>query len=166
MKQYLNLFFELYKGGPFETLRQEIISSDFERDQHQERQDFIESDVRNPEQYDGPPNSVAILSYGDTLASYPALGNCELLERESLLYNVGMRYVRSDPYTGMSLLYLYLYCGSLEDKQRNMILNFANLPKELWDDVARKNTRKDVRLYKMVADCIVFPDGAVDKSSF
>jgi len=166
MKEYLSLFFRLYKGGSFETLRREIINSDFEQQQHDERETFVRADIRNPRQYDGPPNSVAILNHEDALATYPALDNCNLLERESVVYNVGMRYVRSDPFTGMSLLYIYLYCGGLEDKQRNLVLHFANLPKELWDAVANNDRRKDVRLYKMVADCIVFPDGAVDKFSF
>lgn len=166
MKEYLSLFLELYKTGSFEALRRQIIASEFEKEQHKERGEFIDADVRNPEQYEGPPNSVAILNYRDMLATHPALADCELIDRESVLYNVGMRYVRSDPYTGMSLLYTYLYCGGLEDKQRNMVLNFSNLPKELWDAVAAKDTRKDVRLYKMVADCIIFPDGAADTSGF
>ena len=165
MIAYLNLFFDLYQSVDFEKLRQKILVSKFEQEQHKEREHFITDEVKKPEQYDGPPNSVDIHTSPELNAAYPSLSRIKLPNPQSVVYNVGMKYVRSDPYTGMGLLYTYLYCGSLENKTRNLVLYFPNISLEMWKEVSSNTRRKDVRLYKMVSDAIIFSDGTLKQSN-
>ena len=164
MIAYLNLFFDLYQSVDFEKLRQKILVSKFEQEQHKEREHFITGEVKKPEQYDGPPNSIDIHTSPELNAAYPSLSRIKLPNPQSVVYNVGMKYVRSDPYTGMGLLYTYLYCGSLENKTRNLVLYFPNISLEMWKEVSSNTRRKDVRLYKMVSDAIIFSDGTLKQS--
>jgi hypothetical protein len=155
MTEYLRLFFGHYKGPEHLGELNEIIrDSEFERQQEAERLVFIESDVENPEQYDGPPDSVRIMPTAEFQRIYPAANGLQL--RDTVMYNVGMSYVRSDPYTGMSMLYTYLYCGGMRHHTSHLVLHFPNISRTLWDAAAAKGNRKDVRLYLAVADGIIF----------
>lgn len=68
-------------------------------------------------------------------------------------YNIGMNYIRSDPYAGMSALYYYLYC----DNRTAQILLFPNILTAEWDELGR-NT-KTYRMFKEFGDAILFQDG-------
>jgi len=157
--EYLELFFDHYNRFGLNGIHGRISNSDFETKRHIERDNFIQSDVRNPEQYNGPPNSVEICPIDDcNLIPYNCRDNlnCD----EIVLYRIGMTYIRSDPYTGMAMLYSYLYCGGMENRNRNLILRFPNISKQMWKDRATSSrVPKDIKLYRLAADGIIFKDG-------
>lgn len=160
MREYLQLFFDSYKPGRLEQTSLAIMSSRFEAKQEDERKDFIEREVTNPEQYELPPESVKIGPPGLILEGGslpPSLGN------EIVLYNVGMTYIRSDPYCGMAMLYAYLYCGGLANRTRKLVLRFPNISMAKWHKSASAKDGKSVRLYRLVSDGILFSDGYLAK---
>ncbi len=163
IKEYLYLFFDLYMSVNFNELKRKILISDFEEEQASERKKFVSNEIRNPEQYDIPPDSVEIIKPHVLNADLASMLGNNFHERETVIYNIGMKYIRSDPYTGTALMYVYLYCGSLEKKLRNMVLNFPNISIEMWREASLGLSRKDVRLYKIVADAIIFEDGVLSK---
>ena len=69
-----------------------------------------------------------------------------------VVYNVGMNYIRSDPYAGMAALYYYLYC---EDRTAQILL-FPNISLAEWNELGR-NT-KTYRMFKEFGDAILFQD--------
>ena len=77
---------------------------------------------------------------------------------ELVIYEIGMKKIRSDPYTGMSMLYRYLYV--LEHPSRALVLWFPNITENAWRRVAvnRNRNRKDVRLFRIAADAILLAD--------
>jgi hypothetical protein len=162
LQEYLELFFELLDRGGVRGAREGLLNSDFERQQELERLAFIDREVRQPEQYDGPPPSVVIRRPN----AIPALKGVRLPNLEVVLYTVGMRYVRSDPYTGTAILYAYLYCGGMVNRSRTLTLWFPEITTALWEDAARSGRRKDVRLFREVADGILFADGFRARGEF
>ncbi len=165
MKDYLALFFYLYPRLNLDDLIQGIKTSKFEREQEVERKRFISTDVVNPAQYDDPPSSVSI----DHSSMLPELHNSDtsnLKCHETILYKIGMRNIRSDPYTGMSILYLYLYCSGMQNRTRNLVLHFPEVSKEKWQTTAQgPRERKDIKLFRLAADGILFSDGYLPKSA-
>jgi hypothetical protein len=163
--KYLELFFELYPRLKISDITRKIMDSSFEQEQEQERQEFISTEIVNPEQYNDPPDSVIIAPAG----SMPIFGEFEpnnLKRSEVVLYKVGMQNIRSDPYTGMAMLYLYLYCGGMRNRTRNMVLHFPNVNQEMWFEAASSSReRKDIRLFRLAADGILFSDGYLPQSS-
>ncbi len=165
MIEYLNCFFEHYEISGLEGINHHIQISEFEEAQRAERLHFITTEVRRSEQYDSPPSSLVIKGRNQLQADTGHQILNQLSDKECVLYNVGMTYVRSDPYTGMALLYSFLYCGGLENRNRNLVLYFPNITIALWQTAAANARRKDVRLYKMVSDAIVFKDGCLLKEA-
>lgn len=165
MKDYLALFFDLYPKLYWDDLIQAIKTSEFEQEQEAERKIFISTHVVNPAQYDDPPSSVSI-GHSSML---PELHNADIsnLKRfETVLYKIGMRYIRPDPYTGMSILYLYLYCSGMRNRTRNLVLHFPKISKEKWQTTAKSSPeRKDIKLFRLAADGILFSDGYLPKSA-
>jgi hypothetical protein len=157
MRQYMTLFFELYSAATWRQLGDAIMKSNFEHEQEKERQQFTQSAVRRPEQYDEPPGSVEILS---AAGFEKRVGKTDVGSRyaEVVFYSVGMTYIRSDPYTGSALLYAYLYCGGVRNRTRGLVLHFPNITQAEWRKLAGHD-RKDVKLYKLAADGILFQDG-------
>jgi hypothetical protein len=121
-----------------------------------ERNAFVKTSIRNPEQYDGPPDSVEFLKLADFRRRRPDVDGVLSGKAEVILYNVGMNYIRSDPYTGMAMLYRYLYIA--EHPSRALTLWFPNISEAMWREAAAKNNRKDVRLFRIAADAILFAD--------
>lgn len=159
IKEYLKLFFDLYATHPLRAVSHRIRTSDFEREQEQERDRFIRTAVRNAEQYDGPPDSVVIGSWKEIPALSKTRDNITN-GRQVVFYKVGMNYIRSDPYTGMAMLYSYLYCGGMSNRQRALILSFPNITVQTWKTAAGGGrARKDIRLFTLSADGILFSDG-------
>ncbi len=154
MRQYLDLFFDSYKPNHLAGLNQLLQSSVFEREQEIERLKFIENEVKKPEQYSVPPPSVT-LQASSAFAKKHNLASDHFALPNLLLYNVGMDYIRSDPYTGSAILYAYLYCGGMRDRTSHLVLHFPRITRDEWANAARSTTRKDVRLYLAVADGIV-----------
>ena len=165
VRAYLNLFFSLYNTYGLPDMLKHIMHSSFEHEQEIERQQFISTQVVRPEQYDSPPPSVRIAPWQSIkkLASEsPRNLNC----RETVFYTVGMTYIRSDPYTGMAMLYSYLYCGGMQNRTRDLVLYFPHIAQDMWRTTSSEvSDRKDIRLYRLVADGILFSDGYLPKSS-
>lgn len=159
MKEYLKLFFELYSEHSLRDVSKGIMTSQFERQQQKERDDFIAEEVRGPSQYNGPPHTVTIgmvANCPQLVAAKPGdLSNDEV----AVVYAVGMRYIRSDPYMGMAMLYAYLYCGGMKSRTRKLILHFPHITTQQWDKAAQNQTRKDIRLFRIAADGILFSNG-------
>jgi len=162
IKAYLELFFGFYQRGGVAQVNSQMPASRFFTEQIQERNNFISTQVKKPEQYDIPPDSVQI---GQN-SSFPALRGLTLPLRESVVYNIGMKYIRSDPYTGTAMLYEYLYADGFSRHSKNMVLYFPNISMQMWRDAASSGrTRKDIRLYKAVSDVIIFRDGVLLKAA-
>lgn len=162
LRIYLDLFFDLYHAYNLPGMLVHIMNSPFEQEQEKERRAFISREVVRPKEYDSPPGSVTIApseSIRELNAQRPETLSC----RETVLYKVGMTYIRSDPYTGMAMLYSYLYCGGLQNRVRNLVLHFPNITHEMWQSAVNSPSRKDVRLYKLTADGILFSNKYVPK---
>jgi len=158
---YLDMFFHYFNSSEnLDEVCSNIINSEFTKFQHAERTAFIKNEIRRPEQYSMPPNSVQISPWKNILplASFKP-ENINL--KETVFYIIGAKNIRSDPYTGMALLYSYLYCGGLSNPTRNLVLHFPQIKFQKWvelDNPSRR-PRKDIRLYKLAADGILFQDG-------
>lgn len=106
MRQYMDLFLDYYTQYGMNGLTEYIKNSQFQKDQIIEQKVFAENEIRNPEQYDYPPESVEILTIPQFERTYCPLPDCfKNAIDHVVVYNVGMNYIRSDPYAGMAALY-------------------------------------------------------------
>lgn len=154
MRQYMELFLDYYTQYGMNGLTEYIKNSRFQEEQTLEQQSFADNEIRNPEQYDYPPESVEILNVRQFEREYCALPPELYNGAERIVaYHIGMNYIRSDPYAGMSALYYYLYC----DNRTAQILLFPNIQMREWDELGR-NT-KTYRMFKEFGDAILFQDG-------
>ena len=128
-----------------------------------ERNAFARTSIRNPDQYDRPPPSVKILTIPGFEQRHGQSGRTLQGVNELVTYEIGMTYIRSDPYTGMAMLYRYLYV--LENPGRALVLWFPNITEAMWREAAASGTRKDVRLFRIAADAILFADKLVLRES-
>ena len=133
MCRYLDLFFRLYDEHGVPAMTSLIEGSEFAIEQVAERDEFIRREVANPEQYDVPPGSVQIAACRD-LAPLRGVSHAYDLGTEAVLYEVGMQKLRSDPYTGMAILYAYLYCDGMAARTRPLILWFPHIEKSRWEE--------------------------------
>lgn len=155
LREYLDLFFSAYDDRERTDISKTIRASGFETRQLEERRWFA-STLRRAAGYDTPPRSVQI-SLGREIAhriGVPQLADLD----EVVVYNIGMRKIRSDPYTGMAMLYRYLYVLGV-DARRALILEFSHITPTMWRTAARSGQRKDIRLFRIAADGILFRDG-------
>lgn len=154
MRQYIELFLNYYTKYGLDGLTEYIKNSKFQEEQIIEQKAFAENEIRNPEQYNNPPESVEILTIRQFERVYHRLPNSLARHAEQIVvYNIGMNYLRSDPYAGMSALYYYLYCGN----GRIQILLFPNISIAEWNQLGR-NT-KTYRMFKEFGEAILFQDG-------
>ena len=162
VQEYIATFLALYKRQRDLTqLSKEILASDIHRRMVAERDYFVRTAIRNPEQYNGPPESVEILSLAAFGRRHGYTGNQLQEFADMAIYKIGMNYIRSDPYTGMSMLYRYLYV--LENAGRALVLWFPNITHAMWRNAAANTKRKDVRLFRIAADAILFADTLVSR---
>lgn len=164
VKEYLEMFFNLYRTHGLPNMLRHIMNSTFQKQRDDERNQFTLKEVARPKEYDLPPGSVTI-GRRESISVLATQNPGNLRCREVVFYNIGMRYVRSDPYTGMALLYSYLYCGGMKQRVKDLILYFPNITKAMWRTTADGRSRKDIRLYKLAADGILFSDGYLPKES-
>lgn len=159
MREYISAFLHLYAQEKKDLARVNagLIASPIHARMIAERDSFVATAIRNPSQYDGPPASVEFISRGVFERRIGSTTNLRSSIREVVLYNVGMRGIRSDPYTGMSILYKYLYIS--EHPSRALVLWFPHISTSMWSAAAQRGNRKDIRLYKVAADAILFSDG-------
>jgi hypothetical protein len=159
MKSYIELFLVEYKKKGLAGINEAILKSPLQSRSTHEREKFITDHVRAPKEYDTPPPSVKILTRKE-FCEFAKVSE-KVFEKfdEIVLYDVGMKYVRSDPYTGMGMLYRYLYVLGEKAKARALVLHFPEINKVMWDQASKSEKRKDVRLFKHIAEFIVLSDG-------
>lgn len=159
MKEYIKLFLAEYKKRGLKGINEALLGSSFQTEQAEEREKFINEYVRSPGGYDTPPPSVSIVDVKDFIKQREVDPSILHGIEEVVFYNVGMRYVRSDPYTGTGMLYRYLYVLGEKMKKRALVLHFPHITQTLWEEASKSGKRKDVRLFKHIADFIVLKDG-------
>jgi hypothetical protein len=152
------MFFDLYDQHGLPEMNEPMRKSAFQAEQVAELTQFSQKEIRRPRQYEQPPGSAALTT---TAALIKEAGKGPMLAlSESLVYSIGMTSVRSDPYTGMAMLYAYLYCGGIDVRTRNLILRFPHITVGQWRSASPDgDTSKHTRLYRSVADAIWFADG-------
>ena len=155
LKQYLQLFFDYYDHNGSNGLSDYIYHSDFQRQQYLEQDNFAQREIRNPEQYDVPPESLEIISTTEFNRRYGLDAHFANQIQCVVLYHVGMTNIRSDPYTGMAALYTNLY----GDENSAVILEFANIESACWYQQSRLS--KTYRMFKAFSYGIVFRDSFV-----
>ena len=163
VREYVATFFNVYRADDLPAVNAALLVSDIHRRMISERDVFVSESIRDPEQYDGPPSSVELLPvselkrrYGRAVEKLPSNAN------EVVFYNVGMNNIRSDPYTGMAMLYRYLYI--VEQPSRLLVLWFPNVAVSQWRAATRRGNRKDIRLFRIAADAILFSDGLLPRA--
>lgn len=156
MKEYIKLFLDYYLQNGMDGINQFIMNSDFQLNQQKEIDQFIVDEIKNPSQYDTPPTSVSILPVSEFEKKYNQKLDPIQSFDEVVLYNVGMTNVRSDPYTGMTILYRYLYTTEV-NSNRALILYFPNISVESWN--ATNTNRKDYRIFTNFSNGILLKDG-------
>ena len=155
VREYIRTFLALYANQPtMNQLNRDLLQSDIHRRMVAERIDFARTSIRNLEQYNSPPPSVSIMTYAEFEEGHRRVDRVLKEFDELVIYEIGMNHIRSDPYTGMSMLYRYLYV--LEHPSRALVLWFPNITENAWRAVNRN--RKDVRLFRIAADAILFAD--------
>lgn len=130
---------------------------------------FQEALTRHPQYSDLPPTAREVITkeYLENLKTkYRNLNFDERVtsREKSLVYDIGMKYVRSDPYTGTQLIYDYLLARrgvTPRERVMNIILRMPNIPKALWEKAATSKSRKDIRLYTKFADLIELSDAVI-----
>lgn len=152
LKQYLKLFFDYYDKFGSNGLSEYMLQSDFQRQQYLEQDNFAQREIRNPEQYDVPPESLEIIPVSEFNRRYGLNVHFANQIRRVVLYHVGMTNIRSDPYTGMAALYTNLY----GDESSAVILEFANIESARW--YKQNRLSKTYRMFKAFSDGIVFRD--------
>ncbi|WP_108672246.1 hypothetical protein [Peribacillus acanthi] len=159
LKIYLDLFLNYYIEHGMENINEYILNSEFQQDQYNEVADFSRS-LKRRTTYDSPPPSVKIYSTNDFSVEYGHnISNSN--NNNIVVYEIGMNYLRSDPYTGTAMLYEYLY---KKPSDNLLVLHFKNLATEDWNNLATSD-RKDIKLYRHVSDGILFTDGYIKKSN-
>lgn len=158
VRKYLKLFFSYYEAHGMDGLTEYIKNSSFQEEQYREQARFAKHMVRSPEQYDIPPKSVELLAWRDFCRDAGISVERPRAEEPAVLYHIGMRHIRSDPYAGMAGLYKYLYCRN----DAPLILHFARIKQKEWSELQPES--KTYRMYKAFADVIWFQDGVIPKS--
>jgi hypothetical protein len=163
VREYMATFFSAYEAHGLTGTNRALLASAIHKRMVSERDAFVSKSIRKPEQYDGPPPSVELLSsaeFSSRFGIHP--DKLPPNASEVVLYNVGMNYIRSDPYTGMAMLYKFLYIA--EHPQRCLILWFPNITCAMWRAEAGRGNRKDIKLYRISGDAILFADDLLLRS--
>lgn len=162
VRQYVDVFLQSHYANPAATSNS-ILKSSLQARLQKERDAFVSDKIKRSADYNTPPNSVEILPKMDFLGRIRASKDpFPASTQEVLFYQVGMTYIRSDPYTGMGILYKYLYVS--EYPKRALVFWFPNITIAEWRSAASRPSRKDIRLYKVAADAICFSDGLLTRA--
>lgn len=164
VREYMETLLRLAREIDPKDLNQAILASPIQARMLKERMEFI-SQIKRQEQYDLPPDSVQVLTPDTFRKAYKFdIASVGLKVSEVVLYQVGMRNIRSDPYTGMAMLYHYLYIA--EHKDRALVLWFPHIDSATWKITAQRGRgRKDIRLFRHSAEAILFSDKLVAKAN-
>lgn len=148
---------------PLSNLNSSMLASAIHLEMMTKREEFSNS-VRRSAQYNSPPNSVEFLSPQAFRAAHNHdIASAGLTPTEIVLYNVGMNNIRCDPYTGMAMLYHYLYIA--EHSNRSLVLWFPNITHSKWQEAARNHRLKAIRLFRHCAEAILFQDALVGNNN-
>ncbi len=162
VREYLRALLDTFNNLNPAELSRALLESPVHRRMVEDRNDFVRG-IKRQQQYDLPPDSVQVLDEETFVKAYKTQpSTAGVKAREIVLYKVGMKNIRSDPYTGMAMLYHYLYIA--EHPGRALILWFPEITLEMWRRAASRPTRKDVRLYRHASEAILFRDGLVAKA--
>lgn len=153
MKEYMDVFFDYYDSYGFSGLTEHLLDSSFQKEQYSEQSTFAKQEIRSPEQYDTPPDSVQLMSLESFNAVYLNTYQFHPNTKNVLIYNVGMTRIRSDPYAGMSALYSYLYCL---DNNTILVLHFPHIESSKW--FSQRTSSKTYRMFKTFSEAIIFKD--------
>lgn len=157
VRAYVSTFLSLYTNRPdLGHLNGALLRSDIHRRMIAERNIFTQTEIRNPDQYDGPPGSVEFMTLLEFRQRHGQINSTLQKFSDLVVYKIGMTSIRSDPYTGMSMLYRYLYVS--EAPSCALILWFPKITETMWRKAAANRKRKDVRLFRIAADAILFAD--------
>lgn len=157
IKIYIKLFLSYYNRSGIAGLTEYIKDSQFQQEQYKEQEQFALNEIRNPEQYNIPPDSVQIISLNEFEHQFCRIPGVDSRVRRIVLYNIGMQNIRSDPYAGMAALYYFLY----GDDNVLQILYFPNIIFSKW--LTLRKTTKTYRMFKKFCSAILFKDGLVLK---
>lgn len=146
------LIYSYYDRFGQNGLSQYIKNSAFQAEQYREQEAFARKEIRNPGQYNYPPESLEIISVSSFCNRYGLNLQLPRSIQSVVLYHIGMTYIRSDPYVGMAALYKTLY----GDESNIVVLEFANIDSSSWFEQQR--TSKTYRMYKTFCDAILFRD--------
>lgn len=169
--------FELIRNGTqdafLKKVLQQLIATNFDfnipeiNEARKKVKEMYKKALERNKSYSNPPASVKIIATSLYLKKLKkTLPTAKLPDYftsrdKTLIYEIGMTYVRSDPYTGMQLIYDYLYArqGPTPKKRHtNLALSMPNISKSQWEKAAKKSTRKDIKLYYRFRDLIQLRD--------
>lgn len=171
--------YELIKDGSQDSFLKEIVASfvksNFERPTilgqvyKMMEEKYHEALQRHPQYSNLPPTAKEVLTEDYLTEISSKLEEVKIKQyiksrKRSLVYQIGMKYVRSDPYTGTQLIYDYLRARegpSPRERSMNIILNMPHISVSLWKRAAKSKARKDVRLFTRFADLIVLSNGVI-----
>ncbi len=140
VREYITTFFNAYRGADLPAANAGLLASDVHRRMITERDAFVSGAIRNPKQYDEPPSSVKLLTVHELRRRHGvSIDKLSAKATEIVLYKVGMNYIRSDPYTGMAMLYKYLYV--VDRPSPLLILWFPNIAITDWRAAAARGNR-------------------------
>ncbi|QDM40652.1 hypothetical protein [Altererythrobacter sp. TH136] len=163
VKEYVGTLLDIPADASIAHLNRQMLESKIHIRMLKERGEFAAT-VKRAKEYDLPPRSVEIVTQKTFFAGYgvnPAAAG--IASAELIVYNVGMKKIRSDPYTGMAILYHYLYIA--EHSDRALILWFPNITHRMWVTAAANQRRKAIRLFKHAAEGIMFKDGLIARDA-
>lgn len=156
IRDYLRLVIDTVKAGGLSRLNESVTRSDYQAQQLDDRRRFCAT-VRMAKRYERPPPSVRI---GPGRGAAREFGYRKLARHdEVVLYTIGARRLRSDPYVGTALLYRHLYVLGERERDRALVLHLPHITLRAWDAAVRSPQRKDVRLFSAFADGMIFADG-------
>jgi hypothetical protein len=153
VREYIATFLDAYRVSDLRGVSAAMLASKIQTRMIKERDEFVATVLSNPERYDGPPNSVETLTRVEFVRRH---GELPLTSQEVVLYKIGMTKIRSDPYTGMAMLYKYLYI--VGQPSRALVLWFPFISSTQWRAATGGGGRKDIRLFRIVADAVLFSD--------
>ena len=121
--------------------------------------------IRRSSKYDHPPPTLRLERTSSLIQRLriPPPASTNLLRREkSVVYRIGMEYIRADPYTGMLPFYDYLYARTgptTRERSMNLVAHMPYIQFASWKSIEK--SRKDIDLYTTFADCIILKDGVI-----
>lgn len=143
---------------PLEQLRANPFIAEIKEKARRERDQRLASQSR----YSEPPPSVKIIDTDSLIKAcsmHKTVAARLSSRKNSLVYEIGMNYIRSDPYTGMLLFYDYLLTRTgphSSQRSMNLVAKMPNISLDDWKrKCASKSARKDIFLFSNFSDAIL-----------